>query len=116
MNDFTCNTINLEIKKINPKEKINKQILDKVKEEYIDKKTYSFDKNLGPIKVFSAFGGFGIYKMNFVIENKKKYQGTQIVELIFKDDTKAKINFQQCEHVNFNLGLSENNLENSLLK
>ena len=110
-NDFWAEVLQNITKKINPKEKINKQILDKVKEEYIDKKTYSFDKNLEPIKVLSAFGGFGIYKMNFVVENKKIYKGTQIVDLTFKDNTQAKINFQKCEHVNFNLGLSGNNLE-----
>ena len=33
----------------------------------IDKKTYSFDKNLSPLKVHSAFGGFGIYKMKFLL-------------------------------------------------
>ena len=110
-NDFWAEVLQNIVKKINPKEKINQQILDKVKEDYIDKKTYSFDQNFEPIKVFSAFGGFGIYKMNFVIDNKKTYQGTQTVDLVFKDNTKVKINFQKCEHVNFNLGLSENNLE-----
>ncbi len=110
-NDFWAEALQNIVKKINPKEKINQQILDKVKEDYIDKKTYSFDQNFEPIKVFSAFGGFGIYKMNFVIDNKKTYQGTQTVDLVFKDNTKVKINFQKCEHVNFNLGLSENNLE-----
>lgn len=110
-NDFWVEVLQNIIKKKNPKEKINQQILDQVKQEYIDKKTYSFDKNLKPIKVLSAFGGFGIYKMNFVIENKEIYKGTQTVDLIFKDNTQAKINFQKCEHVNFNLGLSGNNLE-----
>ena len=110
-NDFWAEALQNIVKKINPKEKINQQILDKVKEDYIDKKTYSFDQNFEPIKVFSAFGGFGIYKMNFVIDNKKTYQGTQTIDLVFKDNTKVKINFQKCEHVNFNLGLSENNLE-----
>ena len=82
-------------------------IVSKVKKNFIDKKTYSFNKNLSPLKVHSAFGGFGIYKMKYVQSNKKKYEGTQTIDLIFKDNTKKKVKFQRCEHVNFNFGLKE---------
>ena len=73
--------------------------------------TLSFDKDSPPIKVKSAFGGFGIYKMNYVLKNKRYYQGTQIVDLTFKDNTQAKLKFQKCEHVNFNFGFLDQNLE-----
>ena len=40
--------------------------------------------------------------MNYVLKNKRYYEGTQTVNLAFKDNTQAKIKFQKCEHVNFN--------------
>ena len=53
----------------------------------LDKKL-NFGQNLEPIKVKSAYGGLGIYKIDKVIENKRKYKGDQIVEIVFKDGTK----------------------------
>jgi hypothetical protein len=94
-----------------PKEKITNEIISKVKKDYIDKNILSFDKDSLPIKVKSAFGGFGIYKMNYVLKNKRFYEGTQIVDLAFKDNTHAKTKFQKCEHVNFNFGFLDQNLE-----
>ena len=49
--------------------------------------------------------------MKNVLRNKKKYEGTQNINLIFKDSTQKKIKFQRCEHVNFNFGFKEQNLE-----
>ena len=57
------------------------------------------------------FGGFGIYKMEYVLKNKRNYEGTQTIDLVFKDKIKTKTKFQKCEHVNFNLGLIDQNLE-----
>ena len=110
-NDFWVETLQNIVKKVGPKENISIDILTEVKKNFIDKKTYSFDKNLSPLKVHSAFGGFGIYKMKYVQSNKKKYEGTQTIDLIFKDNTKKKVKFQRCEHVNFNFGFKEQNLE-----
>ena len=110
-NDFWAEVLQNIIKKINPKENITNDILIEVEKNYIEKKTYSFDENSSPILVESAFGGFGIYKMNFVLKNQRLYEGTQLVNLIFKDNTKSKVKFQKCEHVNFNLGLIDQNLE-----
>ena len=109
-NDFWVEVLQNIIKKINPKENITNDILIEVEKNYIEKKTYSFDENSSPILVESAFGGFGIYKMNFVLKNQRLYEGTQLVNLIFKDNTKSKVKFQKCEHVNFNLGLIDQNL------
>ena len=49
--------------------------------------------------------------MNYALDNKRLYEGSQIVDQIFKDNTRAKVKFQKCEHVNFNLGLIDQNLE-----
>ena len=78
---------------------------------YIKKKPYSFDVNQDPINVYSAFGGFGIYKMENVLNNKRLYEGTQTIDLKFKDNTTTKVKFQKCEHVNFNFGFIDQNCE-----
>jgi len=49
--------------------------------------------------------------MNYVLKNKRQYVGTQTVNLSFKDNTKAMVKFQKCEHVNFNFGFLDQNLE-----
>ena len=56
------------LKKINHKNNITSEILAEVKKEYIDNKTFTFNENLPPIPVKSAFGGFGIYKMEYVLK------------------------------------------------
>ena len=49
--------------------------------------------------------------MNYVIKNERRYEGFQKVDLIFKDGTKKKINYQKNEIVNFNEGLIDLGLE-----
>ena len=110
-NDFWVEVLQFLINSINSNDKISKSNIEEVKKNIIDKKTYSFEKNHPPIKVESAFGGFGIYKMKYVLKNNRKYQGTQIVNLTTKDQKKLKVKYQKCEHVNFNQGLIEQNLE-----
>ena len=110
-NDFWVEVLQFLMNNKNSKDKISKSNIEEVKKNIIDKKTYSFEKNLPPIKVESAFGGFGIYKMKYVLKNNRKYEGTQIVDLITKDQKKLKVKYQKCEHVNFNQGLTEQNLE-----
>ena len=85
-------------------------MLIEVKKKILDKKIFSFDPSMSPILVESAFGGFGIYKMKNVLNNVNKYKGTQSIEVISKDEKKIKLKYQKCEHVNFNQGLAEQNL------
>ncbi len=110
-NDFWAEVLQFLMKNKNANEKILKSNFEEAKKNIIDKKTYSFEKNHPPIQVDSAFGGFGIYKMKYVLKNKRKYSGTQIVNLKSKDEKKLKVKYQKCEHVNFNQGLTEQNLE-----
>ena len=110
-NDFWVEVLQNIAKRINHKDKITSDILAEVKKEYIETKTFTFDENLPPIPVNSAFGGFGIYKMEYVLKNKRYYEGVQTIDLVFKDNIKTKIKFQKCEHVNFNFGLIDQNLE-----
>ena len=109
--DFWAEVLQKIAQKINHKDNITSEVLAEVKREYIDDKTFSFNENFPPIPVKSAFGGFGIYKMEYVLKNKRNYKGTQFIDLVFKDNIKAKTKFQKCEHVNFNLGLIDQNLE-----
>ena len=110
-NDFWVEVLQFLINNKNSKDKISKTNIEEVKKNIIDKKTYSFEKNHAPIKVESAFGGFGIYKMKYVLKNNRKYEGTQIVDLISKDQKRLKVKYQKCEHVNFNQGFIDQNLE-----
>lgn len=110
-NDFWAEVLQFLIKNKNADEKISKNNFEEAKKNIIDKRTYIFEKDHAPILVNSAFGGFGIYKMKYVIKNQKKYEGTQIIDLETKDKKKLKIKYQKCEHVNFNQGLTGQNLK-----
>ena len=110
-NDFWAEILQFLIKNKNADEKISKDNFDEAKKKMIDKKTYTFNKDHAPILVKSAFGGFGIYKMKYAIKNDRKYEGTQIIDLITKDKKEFKIKYQKCEHVNFNQGLIDQGLE-----
>ncbi len=110
-NDFWVEVLKFLIKNKNSNENFSNENFNKVKKELIDKKTYSFKRNQSPILVDSAFGGFGIYKMKYVLKNNRKYEGTQTIDLISKDQKKFRIRYQKCEHVNFNLGLVDQNLK-----
>ena len=109
--DFWVEILQAISKKINIKDNISHDILNDVKKNIIDKKTFSIDKNSSPILVNSAFGGFGIYKMENVLKNKNKYEGMQIINISSKDRDNLKLKYQKCEHVNFNKGLIDQDLE-----
>ena len=110
-NDFWVDALKYIIKKINPGDRVSTELLEDMKINLLDKKKIKFEQNMPPIKVKSAYGGFGIYKMNYVIKNKRRYEGFQKIDLIFKDGTKKKIDYQKNEIVNFNEGLIDLGLE-----
>lgn len=57
-----------------------------------------------PIQVESAFGGLGIYKMNFVLNNKARYIGHEYKYFVGESMVFSKL--QTCEHVSFHQGIS----------
>ena len=59
---------------------------------------------MAPIEVNSAFGGLGIYKLNFILNNPNPYLGSKVKIL----EISPQINFckvQICEHVHFHQGI-----------
>ena len=110
-NDFWVDALKYITKKINPGDRVSNELLEDMKINLLDKKKIKFEQNMPPIKVKSAYGGFGIYKMNYVIKNERRYEGFQKIDLIFKDGTKKQIDYQKNEIVNFNEGLRDLGLE-----
>ena len=110
-NDFWAEVFQYLIRNKNSFEQITKLHLDLAQKDVINKKIFSLDKSQNPISVRSAFGGFGIYKMEHVINNIHKYVGQQVVKVITKDRKQYMVNYQKCEHVNFNEGLIKKNLK-----
>jgi len=92
-NDIWVDVFKFIMQNKNSSEQISKKHLDSAKKEILDKKTFVLDRSHSPIQVLSAFGGFGIYK------------GTQSFEVITRNKKKFNINYQKCEHVNFNEGI-----------
>ena len=109
--DFFGDALKFAVAKMHSTEKINKDILIDLKVNYFDKKKVSFPINSSPFKVLSAFGGLGIYKINKIKENKKKYIGEQELSVKFKDGIEKKISYQKCEHVSFHQGFNDMNLD-----
>lgn len=59
-----------------------------------------------PVEVESAFGGFGIYKLSYVIRNPNPYLGSRVKLLPGGSPGQIQIaRWQQCEHVHFNAGI-----------
>ena len=109
--DFWVDVVKYITKRIKLVDKITAELFKEASRNIIEKKTYTFDKKMPPIKVESAFGGFGIYKLNYALNNKRQYQGSQYIDLEFKTGEKKRIKYQKCEHVNFNQGLVDQDLE-----
>jgi len=58
-----------------------------------------------PIEVDSAFGGLGIYKLQFILNNENPYLGSKI-KITTDQTNKLQISrIQICEHVHFHMGL-----------
>ena len=106
-NDFWCEALRYASSKLNSYDPITRETLSDLKQNFLDKNKLSFNSNSPPYKVKSAFGGFGIYKISKILENKNKYVGEQEFSIRFLDGIEKKVYYQKCEHVNFNLGFYE---------
>ena len=102
--DYFGDALKFATAKMQSTDKINKEILLDLKKNYFDKKKISFPINSPPVKVISAFGGLGIYKIKKIRDNKNIYEGEQEISIKFKDGVKKKISYQRCEHKSFHQG------------
>jgi len=74
-------------------------------DEMFAKRVFVIEPQSDPIKVDSAFGGFGIYKMRYVLNNPNPYLGYK-TKLISQGDGKLLYaRWQTCEHVHFHTGI-----------
>ena len=69
------------------------------------KRIMTFDSFGAPIEVRSAFGGLGIYKMQFIQENLNPYLGSKIKILQCGGNEPQIVRSQICEHVHFHEGI-----------
>ena len=73
--------------------------------ETFAKRIFSIEESTEPIKVDSAFGGFGIYKMGYVLNNPNPYLGSKTKIVPLDDGTTCYAKWQVCEHVHFHAGI-----------
>lgn len=64
----------------------------------------SLDPHSDALEVDSAFGGLGIYRLDFVVPNPNPYLGYK-VKLVDRDGSPNLVRWQTCEHVHFHRGL-----------
>ncbi len=108
-NDYFGDALKFAAAKMQSTDKINKEILLDLKKNYFDKKKITFPVNSSPVKVISAFGGLGIYKIKKIRDNKNIYEGEQEISIKFKDGVNKKIFYQRCEHKSFHQGFFDIN-------
>jgi len=73
--------------------------------ETFAKRIFSIEESLEAIKVDSAFGGFGIYKMEYILNNPNPYLGSKTKIVPLDDGTSCYARLQICEHVHFHDGI-----------
>jgi hypothetical protein len=69
------------------------------------KRVHTFLPSQKPFEVDSAFGGMGIYRMNYILKNPNPYLGSKIKSLPTQDGLFKISRRQFCEHVHFNAGI-----------
>lgn len=70
-----------------------------------EKRIITFEESMEPMKVDSAFGGFGMYKMKYVLNNPNPYLGSKTKIVPLDDGTLCYAKWQTCEHVHFHAGI-----------
>jgi glycosyltransferase involved in cell wall biosynthesis len=73
--------------------------------ETLAKKIFSIAEVEEPIQVNSAFGGMGIYKMKYVLNNPNPYLGSKTKIISLGDGGAGYVKWQTCEHVHFHAGI-----------
>jgi len=68
-------------------------------------RVHIFSPSQKPFEVDSAFGGLGIYRMNYILKNPNPYLGSKIKSLPSQDGVFKVSRRMICEHVHFNKGI-----------
>jgi hypothetical protein len=74
--------------------------------EVFEKRIFSISETAMPIKVSSAFGGLGIYKMKYLLGNPNPYLGSKVKIVLLDEGIQYYARWQICEHVHFHAGIS----------
>lgn len=69
------------------------------------KRIRTFAPTLDHFEVHSAFGGFGLYRLDYVRRAPNPYVGSRVYALRDSGNQTHIVRMQQCEHVHFNEGL-----------
>jgi hypothetical protein len=69
------------------------------------KRIRSFGRDMGPIEVDSAFGGIGVYNLDYVRRCPNPYLGSRVRVMRRRDGQVLTCRTEQCEHVHFHEGL-----------
>ncbi len=69
------------------------------------KRIFQIKESAEPMKVESAFGGLGIYKIDYILKNKNPYLGSKTKIIPSDNGRLIYAQWQVCEHVNFHLGI-----------
>ena len=67
-------------------------------------RAFNLPADFAPIRVDSAFGGLGIYKMQHYLAAPNPYLGSKI-KVVNQGGHRGIVNWQTCEHVHFHQGL-----------
>ena len=70
------------------------------------KRIFALPQDAEPLEVHSAFGGFGIYRLDYVLKNKNPYLGQKIK--VLRDAEKYSVVLRdECEHIHFHEGIRD---------
>jgi hypothetical protein len=68
------------------------------------KRIFSIPRDASPVEVDSAFGGLGIYRMEYFSRGSNPYLGSKMKLLPWERKIKF-VRWQCCEHVHFHQGI-----------
>lgn len=74
-------------------------------QQTFQKRIREFSPSTPPFEVDSAFGGLGVYRMNYILNNTNGYLGSKIKATPTTDGTFRVSRRQYCEHVHFHAGI-----------
>jgi glycosyltransferase involved in cell wall biosynthesis len=78
---------------------------DEAYAQTLAQKIFSINEKDEPFQVDSAFGGMGIYKMKYILNNPNPYLGSKTKIISLGESGAGYVKGQICEHVHFHAGI-----------